>query len=117
MPSREHNERTRAKAVRIRTKRSELKRAIKAGDVDWYELTRGNLPEWEPYVEGIRFDRLLLMIPYVGEQTMWELCVELRVRPDTRMSGVTFAKRQELADLTRAMLKGEPVPSRPGLTG
>lgn len=98
------------KAQWVRSQRAELKRALKEGRVDAWALLRGDVAEWEPVAREIRLDRLLLLIPGVGEVTRDEALAELRIPGRLEPVGMSFAQRAQLSEMLRLALAGEPLP-------
>lgn len=103
------------KSARVRAQRKQLRQAIKAGHYPWAQALRGNSP-WEPCLKTMRLDKMLLMIPGVGEGTMLEALEEMGLWGGIKLEAMSFELRAQLADRLAGVLAGEPVPpaARPG---
>lgn len=92
----------------IRTVRADMKKAIKAGDVDAVALWRGDNAKWEPAFVGMKAGEALLMIPGIGEMQTDELLRRFALQRYHRVRGLSFGMRGEMADLLHMALTGMP---------
>lgn len=95
----------------IRKDRQRLRREVKDGQLHAFELIRGQSGEaWaERAVRGMRLDRLLVLIPGVGDRTCHDTLQALSLMPWDTFGGMTWAQRAELADVLDRVMRGEPV--------
>lgn len=93
----------------VRAARKVLKQKIREGEVDGFDLLRGNVREWERVAEEMRIDQLILALPGVGEVTRDEALDVFKLRPSWRLAGLSYALRAQLADTLFAAVHGEPV--------
>lgn len=105
-----------AKSAAVRAQRKQLREAIKDGLYPWERVLKGNSP-WEPAVKTMRLDKLLLMIPGVGEGTMLEAVEELNLWTGLKLGGLSYELRAILANRLSGALAGEPVPPPPAPGG
>lgn len=97
-------ERARKRADQARIARGALKRALKAGEVDPFDLLGGNAPQWEDTAKRMTILALLVALPGIGDVTAREALAEVGVETDTRVYGLTYQLRRELATTLRAAL-------------
>lgn len=80
---------------------AELKRKIRAGEVDAIDLVEGVCPEHEFALSHAKLYEFLLAIPRVGERTVHELLIELRMSGNLRFRSLSEKRRMEVAGLLR----------------
>lgn len=95
------------KAQDTRSYRAELKRQLRIGRVDRFELVAGHVAEWDPWIRGMLLWKLVEMLPGVGLETALE-CIETYGFPLTlKVADAPYALRQAVADGLRAAIEGE----------
>jgi len=98
-PERSLNQRMDAlvRANRIRTKRAQLKRDLKAGRLSIHGLLR-NPPE---YLETAKVFDMLLAVPNYGRVKVNKILVHCRISPSKTIGGLSERQRSELVSLLR----------------
>jgi hypothetical protein len=85
------------RANEIRTKRAQLKRDLKAGHRQIYEL----LLEPPSYVETAKVFDLLLAVPKYGRVKANKVLTQCRISPSKTIGGLSQRQRAELVALLR----------------
>jgi hypothetical protein len=86
-----------ARANRIRTKRAQLKRDLKAGRLSIHALLL-NPPE---YLETAKVFDMLLAVPKYGRVKVNKILVHCRIAPSKTIGGLSERQRSELISLLR----------------
>lgn len=79
-------------ANRIRTRRAELKRDVKAGRVSFADVVL-DPPEW---VETMKVFDLLMEVPKYGRVKVNKTLVSLRISPSKTIGGLSQRQRTEI---------------------
>ena len=85
------------RANRIRTRRAQLKRDLKAGRVSIQDLLK-NPPE---YLETAKVFDMLLAVPKYGRVKVNKILVTCRISPSKTIGGLSERQRNELVSLLR----------------
>lgn len=93
----------------VRAARKVLRQKIKDGEVDGLAVLRGASREWENVAVDMRVDAVLLAVPGVGEITTDEMLELFKLRGQMRLSGLTYALREQMAEVLNGALHGHPV--------
>src|SRR6202167_6592097 len=98
-PERSLNQRRNAlaRANRIRTKRAQLKRDLKAGRLSIHALLL-NPPE---YLETAKVFDMLLAVPKYGRVKVNKILAHCRISPSKTIGGLSDRQRSELTSLPR----------------
>jgi hypothetical protein len=104
-PSHAHVGRARQLAAYRRVRRAELRRQIKAGEIDVYRVISGGADEFEDVVSVTKLETLLKMLPGVGEETLEQLIDAIRLRRYTRMNALTYERRAQIAEVVKGVLE------------
>jgi hypothetical protein len=86
------------RSAEVRTRRAQLKREVKAGEVHVSELlaaTAGDVPDW---LENFAIAHLLSAMPRVSFEMGCGLCEALRIPPLKPIGKMTYRQRREVAD-------------------
>jgi hypothetical protein len=86
-----------ARANRIRTKRAQLKRDLKAGRLSIHALLL-NPPE---YLETAKVFDMLLAVPKYGRVKVNKILAHCRISPSKTIGGLSERQRSELVSLLR----------------
>ena len=81
-----------------------MRRGLEAGEIDPFLLIAGELVEWEPRVRRLRLRQLLRAIPGIGPASTFRILAIFEANPELRLQDFTYARRNELARLTRGIL-------------
>jgi len=92
-------------ANRSRFAKKALREAIRAGQVDDLQILRGD-SRYEDLVAGWPVERLLLLMRRIGKSRATDILDFCRVRPETKLRNVPFARRAELAAQVEDMRGG-----------
>jgi len=93
------------RANRARKEHAELRRKLRAGEVDPWRLLRGDDPEWEATIAKWPLERLLRSVPRIGPARAHEVLFVFRASPQTQVRALTEARRAELARLARSAVE------------
>lgn len=93
--------------MKRRDRRAKLRAKCRSGEVDSLALVAGRLDEWEDDVAAWRIDQLLSMVPGCGAVTTHEVLEAFAASPRMKVSGLTFERREQLAQLLAEAL-GRP---------
>jgi hypothetical protein len=85
------------RANKIRTRRAQLKRDLKAGRVSIHDLLR-NPPD---YLETAKVFDMLLAVPKYGRVKVNKILVTCRISPSKTIGGLSERQRNELVSLLR----------------
>lgn len=98
-PSRSHSQRLEAleRANRIRVNRANLKRDLKSGRVQIYQL----LLEPPEYLETAKVFDMLLAVPKYGRVKVGKILNHCRISPSKTIGGLSERQRNELISLLR----------------
>lgn len=107
-PDRVQSMRALGKAQRVRAARAQLKRGLKDQKIDPVALMRGGDEVWEPWIGEMRLDALLAMVPGFGPATVEDFLNAVHLPGRVMLLALTYAKRDELADLLYLALYGDP---------
>lgn len=96
-------------ANEVRVRRKVLRAKLREREVDALALLRGNVTEWEDVIVDMRLDTVLRSIPGIGEVTADDTIEVFRLKPQYRLSSLTYEVRGQIADMLSGVLRGEPV--------
>lgn len=92
------------RANSVKQQRKAVRRALRDGTVDPWELLAGELDELEPVLEGWPVDALLKAIPGIGKVRVMDVLVAFKASPSTKMGAFSKARRVELARVARGSI-------------
>jgi hypothetical protein len=92
-------------ADRAKREKAEMRRALKAGEIDPVRLIAGELVEWEPRVRKLRLRHLLLAIPGIGKASAFRILAIFEASSELRLQDFTYDRRRELARITRGIIE------------
>lgn len=95
------------KAQWVRSQRRELRDALKERRLDPVALVKGDGGEWETVLAEMPYEKLLLMVPGIGDLTAGDIIVEFGVAGKVQLGALSYAQRGELARLLYIVLHGE----------
>lgn len=98
-PERSLNQRLDAleRANIVRTERSELKRRLKSGRENIYDL----ILDPPLYIETMKLFDLMLAVPKYGRVKVNKICTQCRISPSKTLGGLSERQRSEVVKLLR----------------
>ncbi len=88
-------------SAEVRRQRKLLREKMRDGTVDPYKLLAGEIDALEPFIAGWKLTALLQRVPGVGEVREHAILVAFGAPPNIKISALSPARRQELAELVR----------------
>lgn len=86
----------------VRRQRGELRKMLKAGELDGMEIIRGHTnPVIAGVVDKMKLRELLPMIPGIGKPRSLDICVAFDASTETRLGKLSPERRVELSLLVR----------------
>lgn len=95
------------KAQWARSQRRQLKEALKGRRIDAVALVNGAIAEWEPVLAQMPYEKVLMLVPGIGETTTGDLIVEFGVAGKIELGALSYAQRARLGELLYVALNGE----------
>lgn len=90
----------------VRTRRANMKRAIRRGLIDPIRLLNGQEPQWADALDSTTIEQFLMAIPRFGVMTTNDILHEFGVSGTLKMFYVSIPRRRELAFMIR-MVRGD----------
>lgn len=86
-----------ARATEVRSRRAELKRAMKANAAFAIRVLHGAEESWEPTAREVPLEALLLAVPGIGAHTADRILDSRGLRPRHTLVALTDERRREIA--------------------
>jgi S-adenosylmethionine:diacylglycerol 3-amino-3-carboxypropyl transferase len=91
------------RAVVVRDRLKDLRRALRHEQIDYYELILGNVPEWHETAQRIKLASLITNIKGIGKGTVYTILANHGANPEERLEDLTYKEREELAAIVRTV--------------
>lgn len=89
------------KAHQAKRELAELRRELKDGTCDPYELLEGNSERWEGRVERMEVQKVLTLIPGVKTARMIEVLLAVDAAPTSKLGSFTWQRRKAISQAVR----------------